>query len=58
MYLCSVEYNDKQFKSAEHPYGYRKFVFADEAALGELVFNAPDAFAAKCLTQTLDPNQT
>ena len=57
MYLCSVEYNDKQFKSAEHLYGYRKCVFADEAALSELVFSAPDAFAAKRLTQTLDPTK-
>ena len=57
MYQCTVEYNGKQFKSAEHLYGYRKCVFADEAALSELVFNAPDVFAAKRLTQTLDPTK-
>ena len=55
MYKCSVGYNDKQFKSSEHLYGYRKCQFAGEAALAEQVFNAPDPFAAKRLTQSLDP---
>ena len=55
MYKCSVRYNDKQFKSSEHLYGYRKCQFAGEAALAEQVFNAPDPFAAKRLTQALDP---
>ena len=57
MYQCTVEYNGKQFKSAEHLYGYSKCVFADEAAVSELVFNAPDAFTAKRLTKTLDPTK-
>ena len=54
MCKCSVGYNDKQFKSSDHHYGYRICLFAGEAALAEQVFNAPDPFAAKRLTQTLD----
>ena len=47
----------KQFKFVEHPSGYRKCAFADEAAPSELIFSAPDTFAAKRLTQTHDPTK-
>ena len=58
-YYCTIvliNYHDKQFKSSDHLYGYRICLFAGEAALAEQVdlFNAPDPFAAKRLTQTLD----
>ncbi len=56
MYPCIVPYKGKNFSSSEHAYQWEKALGVGQKEKAQDILEAPDGYAAKKISKTLDPN--